>query len=149
MNDEQKSEETTINNQSAASLDEADALAALRAENNELNAVIRMREARDKITASLKTARARSPELMFDAAKESLQFGDDGALENADAIVADLKRKFPEQFGSERVSAPPIDGGAGTGRQHDILTKEALAKMKPAEIARLDWDEVRQVLSAN
>ena len=120
---------------------------ALRVENDELRTVIRLRDARDRITALLKTAGARSPDLMFDAAKESLQFGDDGELQNSEAIVVELKRKFPEQFGGDRAPVPPIDGGAGTGSATNVLTKEALAEMKPADIARLDWDEVRQVLS--
>jgi hypothetical protein len=62
-------------------------------------------------------------------------------------MVAELKRRFPEQFGVGQQTAPPIDGGAGSGIPARVLTKEALASMKPAEIARLDWDEVCQVLS--
>lgn len=40
-----------------------------------------------------------------------------------------------------------IDAAAGR-REEPKLTKEALAKMSHAEIARLDWKEVRRVLSA-
>lgn len=44
-------------------------------------------------------------------------------------------------------SVPGIDAAAGR-REEPKLTKEALAKMSHAEIARLDWKEVRRVLSA-
>ena len=47
---------------------------------------------------------------MFDAAKDSLQFGEDGRLENGQAIVSELKRKFPEQFGGF-AAQPSIDRG--------------------------------------
>ena len=117
---------------------------ALQAENDELRNAIRLRDARDQIKMSLKAAGARSPELLFAAAKESLQFSDDGSLVNAEAITADLKRKFPEQFGL--LVPPPIDGGAGSSAGANILTKEALSRMKPDEVGRLNWDQVRSVL---
>jgi hypothetical protein len=126
---------------------EPDPIDVLRAENEELKASIRMRDAREEITASLRSAGARSPELMFDAAKGSIQFGEDGGVENAAALVGELRRKFPEQFGTHVFRHPSVDGGAGTHASPNILTKEALAKMKPNEIAKLDWAEVRQVLS--
>jgi hypothetical protein len=118
---------------------------ALRAENEELKRAVRLSEARDRITTSLKTAGARSPELMFEAAKPILQFSEDGSVENAEAVVGEMKRRFPEQFGVG--PQPPIDGGAGASQRPHGLTREALAKMKPAEIARLDWDAVREVLA--
>jgi hypothetical protein len=117
----------------------------LQAENDVLRSKIRFRDGRDAITASLKEAGARSPELMFEAVKNSLQFGEDGSVQNAEAVVSEMKRRFPEQFGVFS-TPPPIDGGAGAKSSVNILTKEALAAMNPADIARLDWDEVRQVL---
>lgn len=120
---------------------------ALKDENNHLRETIRVRDAREQIRAALKSVGARYPELLFESAKESLQFGDDGRLENAAAIVGDLKRKFPDQFASQ-APITSIDGGAGAGREPNILTKESLARMSPAEIARLDWADVRQVLSS-
>ena len=118
---------------------------ALRAENEELRAAVRLGNAKDQIAGVLRAAGARSPGLLFEAARETLQFADDGSVQNAEAIVADLQRKFPEQFGPDR--PPSIDGGAGGTTRGTILTKEALAKMKPDEISHLDWDQVRQVLS--
>jgi hypothetical protein len=117
----------------------------LRAENEELKRAARLSAARDRITALLKTAGARYPELVFEAAKPALQFGEDGSVENAEAVVGEMKRRFPEQFGA--LPQPPIDGGAGGSLPPHTLTKEALAKMKPAEIARLDWAAVREVLA--
>jgi len=124
----------------------ADEIVALRAENEALRSAARMREARDLITASLSAAGARSPELLFEAAKDSIQFGDDGSPQNAEALVADLKRRFPEQFGGF-APQPSIDGGAGAVGSKPALSKDALARMTPAEISRLDWAAVRQVLA--
>ena len=125
----------------------ADEIVALRAENEALRSAARVREARDRMTASLAAAGARSPELLFEAAKDLIQFGEDGSPQNAEALVADLKRRFPEQFGAFSPQ-PSIDGGAGAGGTAPALTKEALARMTPAEIARLDWAAVRQALAS-
>ena len=120
---------------------------SLIAENEALRRAVREREARDLMTASLAAAGARSPELLFAAAKDLIQFGEDGSPQNAEALVADLKRRFPEQFGAFSPQ-PPIDGGAGAGGTAPALTKEVLARMTPAEIARLDWAAVRQALAS-
>jgi hypothetical protein len=117
----------------------------LRAANAELQLQLRQREARDEMTIALRSAGARSPGLVFEAGKSSLQIGDDGTVANLEAVVAEMKRKYPEQFGPER--PPSIDGGAGRDASPAALTKEALAQMKPDEIARLDWERVRQALS--
>jgi hypothetical protein len=122
-----------------------DALARLEAENAELRSNMRLGNARSLLTSELAKAGARSPELLFDAAKGDLQFAEDGTLTNAAAIVERLEDAFPEQFADE----PPIgsiDGGAGRASV-PALTKDALAKMSPAEIARLDWAAVRQALT--
>src|SRR6266700_1444840 len=117
----------------------------LRQEHAELRQMIRIRDARDEITEALKTAGARSPGLLFAQAVDDLQFDTDGRVANSAALVEKLRRAFPEQFG--RDIAQPIDAGAGGASQTKYLTKEMLAKMKPAEIAKLDWAELRQVLS--
>lgn len=120
-------------------------LADLQAENEQLKATIRLNAAHRQITGELARAGARSPELLFDAAKGDLQFAEDGTLTNAAAIVARLEDAFPEQFAVEPPIGP-IDGGAGRASV-PALTKDALAKMSPAEIARLDWAAVRQALT--
>ena len=122
-----------------------DTLTQLRAENEQLRTTIRLSAAHRQITDELAKAGARSPELLFDSVKADLQFAEDGKVGNAAAIVERLKTNFPEQFGYERPIAS-IDAGAGTGGGN-TLTREALAKMKPAEIAALDWAEVRRVLA--
>jgi hypothetical protein len=98
------------------------------------------------MTAALTKAGARSPELLFNSAKESLQFDGEGKAANTAALVEQLKKSFPEQFGVERPSGS-IDGGAGAGSETSYLTKEKLARMTAAEIAKLDWQDVRKVLA--
>jgi hypothetical protein len=118
--------------------------ANLEAENAELRAAVRMSEAREHLTGSLRSAGANSPELLFEAVKGEIQFDDDGSLANSAAILDLLKRKYPEQFVRD-IRAVSIDGGAGRNVPPP-LTREALAKMSPAEIARLDWAAVGGVL---
>lgn len=120
-------------------------MAKLAAENAELKHAARLSAARELMTDSLRSAGARTPRLLFDAAAGDLQYADDGSLANAAAMVERLKTQFPEQFGPDRPAAS-IDGGAGRAAS-PALTREALAKMSPAEIARLDWAAVRNVLS--
>lgn len=120
-------------------------LTELQAENEQLKTTIRLNAAHRQITVELARAGARSPELLFDAVKDGLQFAADGTLQNAAAVIGKLKTSFPEQFGAESAPAS-IDAGAGAAAVPQ-LTKEALAKMKPAEIAALDWAEVRRVLA--
>jgi len=114
----------------------------LAAENETLKAEIRMRTAVYDIESRLAKAGARTPGLIAESAKESFQFSDEGKLENAEAVIDLLKKTYPEQF-----AIPSIDASAGrTARP--AITKEALARMTPAEIQRLDWAEVRAALSA-
>lgn len=124
---------------------DAEALGKLQAENAELKAAMHLSDARAVVMAALAKAGARSPELLFDAVKGDLQFADDGKLENKSAILERMKTRFPEQFGYEKPTAS-IDGGAGNGGGI-TLTREALTKMKPAEVAALDWADVRRVLA--
>ena len=117
----------------------------LEAENVALKEAIRVIGAREQITNTLREAGARSPKLLFDAVRDDLQFADDGTLANGEAILKRLMKRFPEQFGSDLVHES-IDGGAGRVAA-PALTKEALGKMTPAEIAKLDWAAVKRVLS--
>ncbi len=116
----------------------------LQAENEQLKTTIRLNAAHRQITGELAKAGARSPGLLFDAVKGELKFDGDGKLENAAGLIERIAARFPEQFGTETPAS--IDGGAGSGGGI-TLTKEALAKMKPAEIALLDWADVRRVLA--
>ena len=117
----------------------------LRAENDNLKMSLLMRDAREELVKALEKAGARSPLLLFDSAKGDLQFADDGQLINAAAILQHLKNAHPEQFGFEKPTGS-VEGGAGNGVSN-YLTKEALARMAPADIAKLDWSEVRNVLA--
>lgn len=119
----------------------------LLTENEQLRSTLRLRDARDKLSSALSAAGARSPELLFEAAKTSLQFSDEGDLSNTAELVDTLRLKFPEQFGRYNPT-PSIDAGAGTARAAPAVTPESLAQMTPTEIARLDWPTVRQALSS-
>ena len=123
---------------------EAVTLNELRAENEQLKATIRLGEAHRQITGELATAGARSPELLFNSVRDALQFADDGTLLNSAALVKKLRDAHPEQFGTH-VAVPSIDAGAGIVTTPQ-LTRDALSKMKPAEIAELDWNDVKRVL---
>ncbi|MCC6327356.1 MAG: hypothetical protein IT174_02490 [Acidobacteria bacterium] len=119
----------------------------LRAENVELRTAVRLRDARERMADLLRAADAHSPELLLDSVKADLQFSDDGELQNAAALVERMKRRFPEQFG-KRQPAASIDGGAGTGSPTQMISAESLARMTPAQIQKLDWAEVRRILSS-
>lgn len=118
----------------------------LRAENAELKAAIRLRNGKERISDLLSSANARSPDLLFAAIRDDLQFDDDGELLNAGALVAELKKRHPEQFGPAR-AAGSIDAGVGSRRAADHISPESLARMTPSQIQKLDWAEVRRVLS--
>jgi hypothetical protein len=107
--------------------------------------MIRLRDARDEITGALAAAGARSPALLFSYAVDEMQFDGDGRVANAAALVEKLRKELPEQFA--RTPAKPIDAAAGGQPETTIVTKEALAKMKPEEVAKLDWAIVRRALS--
>ncbi|MGB7069632.1 MAG: hypothetical protein WBD22_09075 [Pyrinomonadaceae bacterium] len=117
----------------------------LQTENDSLRQLIRLRDAREVITAQLVKAGARSPGLLFAYGADKLQFTSDGELANAAAIVEALRRNFPEQFAEERTAT--ADGGAGASNTAAWLSKDALARMSPREIAQLEWADVRRVIS--
>ena len=117
----------------------------LRAENDELRNSMRMRDAHEALTKELNAAWARSPELLFASVQTEIQFDEDGRPANIAAIAANLKQRFPEQFGSDQPAS--IDAGAGRTSQNNFLTRDVLAKMSPQEIARLDWNDVCHVLA--
>lgn len=142
----QAAETAPADNKSSAGAIDAVSLEDLRKENSELRERLALAAAREIVNAESKRAAAISPQLIFDSVKADLKFNEDGAATNAAALVADLKKRFPEQFGGA-ASAGTINGGAGAGASPMPLTSEMLARMTPAEIARLDWNDVRQVLS--
>jgi len=127
----------------------------LRAENDRLRTELRLRAAREELTRLLTADRARSPDLLFEVITKRLDFDDDGDLKNTTELLAELKQRFPEQFTVDRLEsrtpppAPPvINAGAGRTGSRLPLTKEALAAMKPVDITRLDWNDVKQVMES-
>lgn len=120
-------------------------LEMLRQQNEELKAEIRTSKARAALTAELTVQGARSPELLIAAAEREIQFDENGEPVNIAAVISKLTQDYPAQFGPEKSMS--IDAGAGRSNQNNFLTREALAKMKPEEIARLDWNDVRSVLA--
>jgi hypothetical protein len=137
--------EGEANETPSGDMPDEDLLRQLRSENAELITAIQLGAAKERVVAALTVAGARSPGLLFDAAKVDLQFLSDGTLANESALVERLKAKFPEQFGYDRPAS--IDGGAGRVPA-PALSREALARMSPAAIAKLNWAEVRQVLAS-
>lgn len=135
-------DEKTTETRPETEMDEAE---RLRAENESLRAEMYMRSAIYDIETRLAAAGARSPKLLSIHAKPDLQFDEEGKPINTAAIVEHLRSSFPEQFAPEP-SGGSIDGGAGR-ISGPTLTKEALSRMSPAEIQRLDWAEVSGVLS--
>jgi hypothetical protein len=117
----------------------------LRKENEKLRSEIRATNARAALTAELTVAGARVPELLIAAAEKEIQFNDENNPVNVAAVIAKLTQTYPAQFGPEKPAS--IDAGAGRSNLNNFLTRDTLRTMKPQEIARLDWDEVRTVLS--
>ena len=117
----------------------------LAAENAALREEIRMRAAAYEFESRLAAAGARSPGLLVKEASEGFQFGEDGKLVNPEALIEQLRRGYPEQFGRD-AGVGSIDAGAGRNAAPP-LTREALSRMSPADIQRLDWDEVRSALA--
>lgn len=120
-------------------------IAELEAKNRELQIELRMRTAAYDIEARLLKAGAIAPGLLAESAKRRFQFGDDGRLANAEALIGEMKRSYPEQF-EPRSHSGSIDAAAGRSAAQ-TLTKDALSMMSPAEIQKLDWAEVRNVLA--
>lgn len=126
---------------------ENQALAALAAENDDLKKTLRLRDARESVTTTLASAGARSPSLIFDSVMDKLQFDASGAVQNAAAIVAMVKERYPEQFADPAEGPASIDAGSGRDQATRQLTREMLAGLSANEIAKLDWAEVRAALS--
>jgi hypothetical protein len=120
-------------------------LETLRTRNEELRSEIRASKARAALTAELTAVGGRSPELLIASAEKDVQFDENGDPVNIAAVIANLTQKYPAQFGPEKPAS--IDAGAGRSTQNNFLTLDTLSKMKPEEIARLDWNDVRQVLA--
>ena len=134
-------QETTTESTEAPEQPMLPGMEELAAENETLKADLCMRSAVYDVESRLTRAGARSPALLAERAKESFQFSAEGDLINAQAVVEHFRKAYPEQF-----TASSIDATAGRTTR-PAPTKEALARMTPAEIQRLDWNEVRHVLS--
>jgi hypothetical protein len=116
------------------------------AELQDLRSQLQMRDAKDQVTAALEKAGVRSADLMWKAIRGDLVFGPDGKLTNLDGLLKDLTADYPDEFGVRKPSES-IDA-SDKGKGGETLTREKLAKMTPAEINTLDWNDVRKVMSA-
>lgn len=147
MNDEKSGNKTAEESTQAAAagVEPDELIEPLRRENENLRGLLRLSNARHAMISELQKAGARSPGLLFAHAVDDLQFDDEGQVKNALAAVEKLRRVYPEQFG--RDLPPSIDGGVTGGRTEAALTKEALSKMRPSDVAELDWAEVRRILA--
>jgi hypothetical protein len=123
----------------------ANELQRLTDENAELRRTLGVERAKRLMTTELTAAGARSPELLFGTVSGEIEFDEHGEPANTAMLIASLRSRHPEQFGT---LTAPIDAGAGS-QAKPALTRESLTRMKPAEIAKLDWAAVREVLSQN
>ena len=151
MKDETQTTQTTQPTQTELPFGDEPTLAQLQAENAALKKQIQEQAAHTSLKDTLKKAGARTPKLLLEAAKHALEYTVAGELANASEIVDSLMQKFPEQFGghSSTPAVHSIDAGAGQRSLKRTLTREVLAKMSPAEVAELNWEEVRRVLAAS
>ncbi len=118
----------------------------LRADNEELNKKLRMRDARDEIIEQLKKAGARAPELLFKTIVGDLEFDEKtGKVTNTSDLIEDLKSSFADQFGEEKPT-DTIDAGKGQKGTEGALTAEKLKNMTPQDIMKLDQEAVNKVL---
>lgn len=117
----------------------------LMSENEKLQRQLHVRDASAQLTRELRAAGAVSPDLLSSAVEKHIEIGEDGSTQNVQALVERLRRDFPAQFAPSPAPPRPIDGGAGRSDPRP-LTREALAKMTPEQIAALDWREVSSVL---
>jgi len=113
---------------------------------SELQQSLRMRDAKDEVTAALGREGAKATGLMWNAIKGELEFDDKGKLTNLKDLIKELKGDYADQFGEPKPTEI-IDGGAGQQAKDTTLTKEKLAAMSPQEIAALDWEDVKKVLA--
>lgn len=133
--------------------DDAAALAKLSederkdAEIKTLKQSIQLRDAKDEVVAALTKEGAKGTDLMWKAIKGELEFDEKtGKVTNLKDLIKDLKADYPDSFGEPK-PGQTIDGGAGQDPSGTKLTKEKLAKMTPAEIKELDWEEVKKVMA--
>lgn len=124
-----------------------DELERLAAENRELQNTLRMNTARSAAISELREQGAHSPDLIFEAFGSKIEFDDADKAVNLADLVREIKRNHPEQF--EIKETRSIDAGANGNRSAAAITAEDLRRMSVAEIARLDWAEVRRVLANN
>lgn len=75
----------------------------------------------------------------------NVEFDDENQATNASDLVQELIREIPE-FVRQQVPVNP--GNPSSNRRAGGLTMEKLRTMTQEEIARLPWDEVQKVLSA-
>lgn len=122
-------------------------LERLKKQNAELQESMRMRDAKEEVVAALTASGANSPNLAFEAIRQSLKFDDGGKLVNSKDLIEQLKTSYPEQFGTPKPT-DGIDAGKGKATDSAKVTAEQLAKMTPDEINKLDWAEVSTVLAA-
>lgn len=117
----------------------------LAAENATLRTRVREMAASQALNAALEKAGVTATSLVTKALIADVQFDDADAPVNVAALIAKARGEFPAVFRSDaangidaRVASPPPER----------LTREMLKKMSPAEIAKLDWEQVRAALSA-
>ena len=117
-----------------------------KAETEELRNQLRERDARDAVKDEAAKLGVKNPAAIYKIVKDELEYDDKGNVSNLADVIESAKADFPELFDTKPNQS--IDAGAGTTGTGDVLTKEKLAKMTPAEINALPWEDVQKVLTA-
>lgn len=137
---------------SAKKISDAEARAKLseeertKAEMDDLRLQIKERDARDAVNVAAAKLGVKNSSLVYKLVKDDLEFDDKGKISNLAEVFDSAKTEYPDLFDTKPNQS--IDAGAGTTKTGDVLTKEKLAKMTPAEINALDWNDVQKVLTA-
>lgn len=71
--------------------------------------------ARQSVDSTAQKLGVKSPALVYDLVKDGLEFGNDGLPTNADSLVKDLLKRYPELSSPAQTSGSPANSGGGNG----------------------------------
>jgi hypothetical protein len=100
-----------------------------------------------KTKPTIETEPVPVPPAGADETAQEEETADGVTLAELQAELEQLKETIRLNNEAQRDPVASIDAGAGAASGPQ-LTKETLAKMKPAEIAELDWGDVKRVLAS-
>jgi hypothetical protein len=137
--------ETTTENTTEPATEQPAAPPDMTAENEQLRGRLREMTASQMLTDALENAGTAACGLVAKALLGEVQYDDAGTPQNIAALVAKARNEFPAVFRTTRPDGIDAGNQAPPPRR---VTREMLKQMPAAEIAKLDWDDVRSALSA-